>query len=52
MPLQNQFSLSLELAKLVPLGLGAIGKSYEAAMRLARDLQVVLLNVPYVLIWH
>ncbi|KAH6672314.1 hypothetical protein B0J14DRAFT_70889 [Halenospora varia] len=39
MPLQSQFSLSLELTKLVPMALVVAGKTYEAAMSLARDLQ-------------
>jgi hypothetical protein len=40
MPFQTQFALSLELANLIPLSLVVAGKTYEAAMRLARDLQV------------
>lgn len=40
MPLQSQFALSLELTRLVPLSLEVVGKTYEAAMKLARDLQV------------
>ena len=40
MPFDSQFSLSLEVTKLLPLSLIAIGKTYEAAMSLARDLQV------------
>lgn len=40
MPMDNQFSLSLELTRLAPLGLAAISKTYEGAMKLARDLQV------------
>jgi hypothetical protein len=40
MPFQSQFSLSPELTKLIPMGLAAAGKTYEAAMSLARDLQV------------
>ena len=42
MPFQSQFSLSLELTKLIPMGSAAAGKTYEAAMSLARDLQVRL----------
>ncbi|KAF8859957.1 hypothetical protein BDZ45DRAFT_741811 [Acephala macrosclerotiorum] len=41
MAFQNQFSLSLELTKLVPLALAISGKTYEATMNLARDLQVL-----------
>jgi hypothetical protein len=40
MPLPAQFSLSLELTKLVPAGLAAAGKTFTAALSLARDLQV------------
>ncbi|KAE8451814.1 hypothetical protein EG329_002654 [Mollisiaceae sp. DMI_Dod_QoI] len=39
MAFQNQFSLSLELTRLVPLAMTLAGKTYEAAMNLARDLQ-------------
>jgi len=40
MSFTNQFSLSLELTKLIPLTLAVAGRTYEAAMSLARDLQV------------
>lgn len=40
MPIQSQFSLSLELTRLIPLSLQAAGKTYDAAMKLARDLRV------------
>jgi hypothetical protein len=39
MVFQNQFSLSVELTKLVPVSLVA-SKAVEAIMSLARDLQV------------
>jgi len=42
MPFTSQFALSLELTTLIPMGLAAAGKTYEAAMSLARDLQVIL----------
>ncbi|KAF2189322.1 hypothetical protein K469DRAFT_701956 [Zopfia rhizophila CBS 207.26] len=42
MPMSSQFSLSLELTRLIPLGLTLAEKTYEAAMSLARDLQVSL----------
>jgi hypothetical protein len=40
MSFSNQFALTLELTKLVPLALRAAGKTYESAMSLARSLQV------------
>jgi len=42
MAFASQFSLSLELTRLIPLCLEVAGKTYEAAMSLARDLQVKL----------
>jgi hypothetical protein len=36
---QNQFSLSLELSRVIPQAAFVIGKTYTAAMRLARELQ-------------
>jgi hypothetical protein len=42
MSFSSQFSLSLELTRLIPLSLVVAGKTYEAAMRLAQDLQVIL----------
>jgi hypothetical protein len=40
MPFPSQFAMSLELTRLVPLALDAAGKSYAAALSLARNLQV------------
>jgi hypothetical protein len=40
MPFSNQFSLSMELTRLIPLSLDVVGSTYNAAMSLARDLQV------------
>lgn len=37
--LQSQFSLSLELSHVIPQAALAVGKTYAAAMRLARELQ-------------
>ena len=42
MGIDRQFSMSVELTKLIPLTLAGIGKTYDAAMSLARDLQVCL----------
>ena len=39
MALQNQFTLSLELTNLIPAGFVVAGKTWDAAMRLARQLQ-------------
>jgi hypothetical protein len=39
MALQNQFTLSLELTNLIPAGFAVAGKTWDAAMRLARQLQ-------------
>lgn len=40
MPFSSQFALSLELTKLIPLGLAAASNATEALLSLARDLQV------------
>jgi hypothetical protein len=45
MAFQNQFALSLELTSLLPLATAAAGKTYDAAMKLARELQVGSLQV-------
>lgn len=39
MALQNQFTLSLELTNLVPVGFAIAGKTWDAALRFARQLQ-------------
>ena len=39
MTFQNQFSIGLELTKVIPIGLGVAGKTWEAAMKFARQLQ-------------
>jgi len=39
MTFQNQFSIGLELPNLIPTGLVAAGKTWEAAMKFARQLQ-------------
>lgn len=40
MALQTQFALSFELTRAVPLAIQIAEKTYEAAMKLARELQV------------
>jgi hypothetical protein len=40
MPFQTQFALSLELSRLIPMSLAIAGQTYEAALKLARELQV------------